>query len=65
MIIFTTIERIRIYNGFMKVFPTSCLNIYFKILNYLLKKKEIEQAIQQDKKSVASGIEALLKYAFP
>lgn len=30
-----------------------------------VKKKEIEQAIQQDKKSVASGIEALLKYAFP
>jgi LAO/AO transport system kinase len=28
------------------------------------KKKEIEQAIQQGKKSVKSGIEALLKYAF-
>jgi len=30
-----------------------------------IKKAEIEQAIQLDKKSVNSGIEALLKYAFP
>jgi hypothetical protein len=64
MIISIPIEGIKIYNGFVKAFPTSYLNMCSKIPNYLAKKKEIEQAIKKGKQSVKSGIEALLKYAF-
>jgi len=37
---FIPIESIKIYNGFVKDFPTSCFNMCSKIPNYLIKRRK-------------------------